>query len=45
MMFLALTFLKPQLITKSMMFEFEKVPIDASKYIFPLTRLKGVFFI
>jgi len=45
LMFLSLIFLKLRLITKSMMFEFEKVLRNASKYIFPSTRLKVIFSI
>jgi len=39
-MFLALAFLKPQLNPKSMMFDFEKAAMNASKYIFPSINIK-----
>ncbi|XP_022171031.1 uncharacterized protein LOC111034225 [Myzus persicae] len=43
-MFLALIFLKPQLNPKSMMFDFEKAAMNASKYVFPSINIKGCFF-
>jgi len=42
-MFLAIKFLKPQLNPKSMMFDFEKAAMNASKYVFPSINIKGCF--
>lgn len=43
-MFLALKFLKPQLDPKSMMFDFGKAAMNASKYVFPPVNMKGCFY-
>jgi len=41
---LSIDIFKPQLNPKSMMFDFEKAAMNASKYIFLLINIKGCFF-